>query len=254
MPDLYGFKTSKRSVHSARSMMGKELDLLLEGTSDGCSISDYKSAITERNILSKGTANNREITFQMLRTLYTLDPGKALFRALRRLRTRDNVVDHLLYFQLAFARDPLLRSATRLVLDLDRGTKFEKGPVEDVVRSFPGSSYSEVSVASFTRNMGSSWTQAGFLEGRHDKHRSQPALGSANAIFAALCAILDGWQGEVLFDSPWLRLLDRSRPETELLFETAARLGQMRLLKAGGVFEFRFPGYLTTEEEAFLHG
>lgn len=254
MSEQFGFKTTKRSVHSARSMMSREVAELLMTVHPDAPFEEYEAAVVEKNVLGKSTISNRTITFLLLKTLYTFDPKYALFRAFRKLQSTDMHERTFLTFQLAYARDPLLRGATAIVQALPLGGLFQKEPVENFVRSFPNSSFSPNSVASFTRNMSSTWSQAGFLSGEKGKRRIQPKIGVYNVSFACLCAYLDGWQGEVLFEAPWIRLLDRSRSEIELLMESASRLGQIRLLKAGGVYEFRFPGYLTTEEEEILHG
>ena len=57
-----------------------------------------------------------------------------------------------------------------------------------------------------------------------------------------------------MFDTPWLKLLDRPKEELLRLTEGASRSGILRLMVSGGVVELRFPGWLTIEEEALLNG
>jgi hypothetical protein len=148
------------------------------------------------------------------------------------------------------ARDPLLRASSESVLALQPGEAFSKDCFERVIQGYSGIDYSTNSIASFSRNLSSTWSQAGFLAGRVVKHRIRPDVGPSNMAFACFCAWLDGWQGESLLLSPWVRYLDLDRAGIEASIDAAARQGFLRLLKAGGVYEFRFPGYLTHDEEA----
>lgn len=210
----------------------------------------YRQAIVDENILGKDTASNRKYTLGFLACSYGLDGRYALFRALIRLWPTSTVQQRLLAFQLAMARDPLLRASAEPVLALQPGEAFSKDCFVRVIRGYSGIEYSANSIASFSRNLSSTWSQAGFLAGRVEKHRARPDVGPANMAFACFCAWLDGWQGESLLLSPWVRNLDLDRAGIEALIDAAARQGLLRLLKAGGVYEFRFPGYLTADEEA----
>jgi hypothetical protein len=52
--------------------------------------------------------------------------------------------------------------------------------------------------------------------------------------------------------SRWVRLLDRQPDETIALATAASKRGLLVFMAAGGVFESRFPGYLSAEEEGWL--
>jgi hypothetical protein len=181
---------------------------------------------------------------------YGLDGAWGLFGVLVRLWPTNPSQQQLLAFHLAMACDPLLRASAEPALALQPGKAFSKDCFEKVIRGYSGIEYSANSIASFSRNLSSSCSQAGFLAGRVAKHRSKPDVGPANTAFSCFCEWLDIWHGESLLLSPWVRYLDLDRAGIEVLIEMAARQGLLRRLKAGRVYEFRFPDYLTHDEEA----
>lgn len=250
MPERFGFVAGKRSVHQARSMMGTEIIALLDHADASVGVDGYKRMVVDDNLLNKATSRNRSITYDYLRILYGLDSRFALFRAVRSLWPSDAEPKQFLAFQLAFARDALLRHSAGFILHMPIGRQLTKDLLEELVGTYSSTAYSPASLASFGRNLASTWTQAGFLTGKVAKYRSRPKVGAAHAAFACFCAWLDGWQGESLFEAPWLGYLDLSREELIALVESAARQGLFRLLRAGGVYEFRFPGWLNADEEA----
>lgn len=250
MPEHFGFVAGKRSVHQARSMMGNEIVALLDHADASVDVEGYKRMVVEDNLLNKATSRNRSITYNYLRILYGLDSRLALFRAVCGLWPSDDESKQFLVFQLAYTRDPLLRHSADFILRMPIGRQLTKDLFEEVVGTYSSTAYSPASLASFGRNLASTWTQAGFLSGKVAKYRSRPKVSAVHAAFACFCAWLDGWQGESLFDAPWLGYLDLSRGELIVLVESAARQGLFRLLRAGGVYEFRFPGWLSADEEA----
>ncbi len=252
MPARLGFRTAKSSAHQGRSIMSRELSRLIGILGRDVELQAFETAILDDNLLEKQTTSNRKITYEFLAYTYGLDRTFPLFRALLRLWPSEDVQRQFMAFQMAMARDALLRASVRVILPMEPGVHLEKAVLEAVVIEYPEIQYSANSVASFGRNLGSTWTQAGFFQGKVGKCRSPPQPGPANAAFACFCAYLDGWQGEYLLTSPWMGYLDLDRRALESLVDDAARLGMLRLLKAGDVYEFRFPGFLTHDEEAYL--
>lgn len=235
-------------------MMLKELVDLFAVIQENSEYVSYESAILRDNVLRKATQSNRERSLSHLRALYSLDQGNALFRNLRRLWNSDSTCQPLLAFQLSFARDGFLRASAPVILEQRKGATLERFDTETFVRHYSKGTYTEASVVSFSQNINGSWTQAGFLYGKLSKIRTSPVIGYPNIAFALFIAYLDGWRGESMFETQWLRLLDRPREELMRLAEGASRSGIIRLMASGGVVELRFPGWLTPEEEALLNG
>jgi len=92
-------------------MMLTELTSLLEymSTTDAAK-TDYTRAIVEDNCLAKRTEKNRQISKRFLVELYSLDPGRLLFRSLLFFWQRDPAGRPLLALLCVYARDGLLRS------------------------------------------------------------------------------------------------------------------------------------------------
>ena len=254
MPVRMGFSRSQLGGHRARSMMSAELSLLFNTVPKDAASEAYSDAILSLNVLGKGTTSNRGYSYSCLRDFYALDPRVPLFRGLRRL-WKNAVNGHaLLAFQAAYARDSIVRQTASIVLGRETGMPHIRAEMEAAIREHTGGQYSDNTVCSVARNVNSSWTQAGYLEGRVNKKRSRPDIGQYHVSLALFIAHLDGWRGESMFDTPWLKLLDRPKEELLRLTEGASRSGILRLMVSGGVVELRFPGWLTIEEEALLNG
>src|SRR5437868_2651921 len=65
-----GFRGALGSVHASRTVMLKELSLLLDGVSPDAPASRYRGAIVEDNILGKATRSTRLKTTEHLTALY----------------------------------------------------------------------------------------------------------------------------------------------------------------------------------------
>ena len=85
MNDLtkFGFSYMRGGVHTARTMMLKEIEMLFSFVNlPEADKSDYLSAIEKENCLKKRSVKTRVLTFRHLAELYSLDPNILIFRAL----------------------------------------------------------------------------------------------------------------------------------------------------------------------------
>ena len=255
-PDLllrYGFRLSRSGAHASRTLMLAELEALLCRASEAAAKSDYARLIVDANILIKRTVKSRKLTAQHLIELYGLDDRVCLFRVFRRFWMQDEKARPVLALTLALARDPLLRMSRALVLSKLPDEPLDRRETENELdRAEPGR-FSAASLKSFAQNINSSWTQAGFLHGRARKVRALPIITPTNLAFALLLGYLEGRRAQRLFASDWARLVSGSQDELIALAESASRRGLLVFMSAGGVMEVRFPGYLTPEEEGWLH-
>ncbi len=113
-----GFSSGKGGVHTARTMMLKELETLLAYVgSPEAEKKDYQRAVTEENCLGKRSTKTRTLTFRHLADLYSLDRTCLLFRALLFFWSRDLPGRPLLALLCAYARDALLRSSASFILE-----------------------------------------------------------------------------------------------------------------------------------------
>ena len=117
--ERFGFCHGRNSAHMARTMMLKELRLLLNTTPITSTKSDYEQAILEENCLGKRSSRTRKLSKRHLVNLYGLDPDITIFRMLRYFWQRDSEGRSLLACLCVYARDPLFRNTAPVIVDID---------------------------------------------------------------------------------------------------------------------------------------
>lgn len=244
-----GFRFGLNGPHAARTMMLGDLRLLLARTSAQSTREDYSAAVLGHNVLGKSTRKARELALRHLSTLYGLTPTQPLFRALRRLWPLQESAQPLLALAVALARDPLLRGTQFFVLSSPLGSAMPTETFQRVLCTTLPDRFSPASLQSFARNIAGSWTAGGLLQGRAPRYRSRPVLAPESVAMLLFLGYLEGLSGQRLFSSSWMQLLDATSDELEGLASVAADRGLLVFMRAGGIQEVRFPGYLTAEEE-----
>ena len=242
---VWGFRFGERGTHTSRTIMFKELSLLLEAVSIDASREDYTVAVVGENCLGKRTVANRKISLQHLRELYALDPRVLLFSALRELWGRDRSSRALLALLLALARDPLLRVTCTAVLRTPLGHEFARQPMMDAVAEAVGDRLNRKTMDKVVRNAASSWTQSGHLRGRGRKSRQRVQATPAVAAYALLLGFATGRRGGLLFETPWCGVLDTDAGELMELAIASKRLGLIDLKQSGSVIDVSFPKILS---------
>lgn len=249
----FGFRLGRSAAHQSRTMMLDELQTLLHAAPDNATKADYMALMVDANILGKGTSKARQLTAKHLVELYGLDDKLCLFRVFRHLWQQDAQARPVLALTLALARDPLLRLSRPLMLAKQPGEAVDRREVEEMLDQSDPGRFSAASLKSFAQNINGSWTQAGFLQGRVRKVRILPRVTPTNLAYALFVGHLEGLRAQRLFASEWANLISGSRDELVALAQSASRRGLLVFMNAGGVMEVRFPGYLTPEEEGWLH-
>jgi hypothetical protein len=230
-----------------------ELTILLNHVPATASRADYLAAIEDANVLGKKTVRTRALTAKHLRELYGLKPELAVFRALRSFWTRDSGEGRpLLALLCAVARDPLLRSSADVVLSAPAGACIDKGVFEKLFLDQAPYRFAATTLGSLAQNIASTWTQSGHLSGRLHKNRSRPVVSPAAASYAATLAFLEGAQGQLLFHSPYIRLLECPVNEVHDLLVTASRRGWIDYRSVGAVVDVRLTDLLTAEEQEWV--
>ncbi len=244
-----GFRFGINGPHAARTMMLDDLRLLLANTRPQASRADYSAAIVDNNVLGKPTRKSRELAFRHMATLYALDPGNPIFRALRHLWLFNEAAQPMLALAVALARDPLLRGTQAFVLEQPVGVAVPRNLIENFLGASCSERFSSASLKSFAQNVAGTWTAAGLLQGRGRKIRALPPPHPESIAMLLFLGFLEGRTGQRLFSSEWLNVLCLALDELESLASAAAHRGLLVFMNAGGVKELRFPGYLTSEEE-----
>ena len=252
--DLFGFNMKAGGgVHTSRTIMLLELETLLSRVADSSSEKAvYQLAIVDDNCLSKRTENTRKLTFQHLVELYGLSSDIILFRALLFFWKRDVDAQPLLALLCAYARDPLLRTATPYMLALKDGNIMAREALEQHLEGlFPGR-FSPATLKSTAQNLNSSWTKSGHLTGKALKRRT-PVTPTAGALsYALFLGYLSGVRGQALLTSDYVRILNCPVSLALTLAEEASRKGWMVWKRVGDVMEVHFPNLINLQEAEWI--
>jgi len=247
--NLMGFRNGATSVHTSRTMMLRELMLLLEHVSADAPASKYLDAIVDDNVLAKPTRSTRQRTAQRLTELYALDPSCTLFRLLRYFWAADTASQPMLAFLVTCARDPLLRATTPFLFTIPLGQTVAPVAIADHLHTQYPSRFRPSTLIATAQRLASSWAQAGYLHGKQTKRRVHPHITPVVTAFALLLGYLCGLRGARLFESALTQLLDCPPAELTELTVEASTQEWLRYRASGAVVEMTFPGLLTPAEE-----
>ncbi|MEJ7670900.1 MAG: hypothetical protein WKH97_19710 [Casimicrobiaceae bacterium] len=232
-----GFRFGAKGTHTSRTMMLAELNAAFAAVAEGASRDDYATAIIEGNCLGKVTTATRRLTNQRLGELYGLDTAISLFRVLRRLWSADVAGRPLLALQCAIARDPLLAATVVSVIALPPGSELHRDAVRAVLRDDVDERLNDATLDKVTRNVASSWAQAGHLVGRTFKKRAQVRATPGSVAFGLYLGHAVGFRGAPLFATGWVSLLDCTPASARDLAIEAKRIGLIDLRIAGEVVD-----------------
>jgi len=249
-----GFRIGDKGMHTSRTIMFKELDLLFEDQEQGAPREAYVSAIIDQNCLGKHTVSTRKLTCQRLSELYGLDPSIPLFRILRYFWQVDETGRPLLALLSALARDPLLRVTSPPILQMNTGEELMRQKLTDALRQSVQNRLNNGTLDTVVRNTSSSWTQSGHLTGRVRKYRQKVNSTPIVTAYALVLGYILGARGSGLFKSLWAKVLDTPHEELVSLATDAKRLGFLDLSQAGGVVEVTFTRLFTEDERHLIHG
>ena len=243
----YGFVTDGLGAHSSRTIMLKELRLLLAACPPTTDMEGFRLAILHENVLLKHTESTRKESFRRLRELYSLDLELLLFRALRTLWDQAPEAQSQLALLCATARDPMLRATAEVVLTAPLESLVTAQMIsQSIDEQFPGR-LNPTTLASTGRHAASSWTQTGHLLGRTNKVRSRAKSHPTSAAYALLLGYLCDVRGEALFHTLWARLLDAPVHILREQAILASQQGWLEYRHSGEVTEISFH-YLLSEE------
>lgn len=251
--DRFGFASRDGGVHSARTMLFPDLVIAMDHLSGGAvRAGDLTEAIVGRNLLGRRSMSARREAAARLQTLYGLDDRFAIFRALRRLWDRDEAARPVLALLVAMARDGILRSALPFARALAPGERFDVSELDAFLRRRDPGHYSESTRRSISRNIASSWRQAGVLAGVVRKVRSAVPARPASVSLALFLGYLDGARGASLFSTPWMGVFDAEPVALRAAARDANAHDLLRMASLDTVVEISFPGWLNDDERRWL--
>lgn len=235
-----GFRFGHIGTHTSRTIMLDELTATFAAVPLASRPPAYGAAIVEENCLGKQTVSTRRLTLQRLRELYAFDPAVPIFRIMRRLWDLDEQSRRLVALLVSLARDPLLLASAEVVVGMPHGSEFQRTPMRDALAKAVGERLNESTLNKLVRNVASSWSQSGHLEGRTFKFRRIVRPTPAAVAFALYLAHAAGLAVKESFTSGWLRVLDCTESSTLELATAAKRLGIVDLNMAGNVIDLNF--------------
>src|SRR6266849_4464146 len=130
----YGFVRSPVGTHTSKTMMLRELTLLMGASRAEAEYAERRGLVVGENVTLKGTQATRKETFQRLGQLYGLRREMVLYRALRDLWSVGEGERPLLALLCASARDPLLRVTAPAVLEVPEGSVVTPQRLEEQVQ------------------------------------------------------------------------------------------------------------------------
>lgn len=250
-PLTAGFRSDAQSVHGSRTIMVADLSELLLHVPANSEHETYRHAIQDENVLGKKTASTRLWAYTKLRELYGLDPRLPVFRALRLLWDADSEGQHLLALLAATARDSLLRSTMRAVIETPVGKELTRERLQEAVVAARGDRFSVTTMKSLLANLTSSWTQSGHLTPR-GRIRVVPPTSTSAVAFALFLGHLTDARGLMLFATPWTALLGLPESRLQDLAREASRRGWLTYRGIGDVVDITFERLLTPADVAAL--
>jgi len=248
-----GFSTAATGGHIGRSMMFLEMRILVRSLPSKVNKDDFVRVIVDENILEKPTLSSRKESLVRLTQLYGMDPSKALFRVFWQLAHKDSDSLPQLCLVCAYARDPQLRHSYDLIRKLRLGETLVRSDMElHLENGFP-SRFSVATKASMARNVDTTWTVGGHLEGKVNKTRRLPEPRPISAAYAMFVGYLTGFRGERLLDSVYASLVSSNRSQLQASLSLASAMGLISLKQAAGIVEFDFSNLLTSTEQELIH-
>jgi hypothetical protein len=248
-----GFSDASIGGHSARSMMYREMSIMVHSMPVAVEKGDFYRSIVDENILEKATQDSRKKSLRHLIELYGLDSTKPLFRVLWQLAHSD--IDSLpqLCLVSAYARDPQLRYSFELIRTLRPGEVLERASMEcHLEHGFPAR-FSPAMKKSMAQNVNTTWTFGHHLTGKLKKTRQTPQPRPSSAAYSMFAGYLTGLRGEQLLSSAYAFLVSPNRAELLSALALASTLGLLSLKIAGAIVEFDFSTLLTPSELGLLH-
>lgn len=232
-----GFRAGDRGTHSSRTFMVTELAELLQAAPASASRADFTRVAVEDNALGKPTTSGRRLALQRLSELYVLDSRTRLFRVFHRAWLADEHGRELPALLCALARDPLLRASAPAVLSLQPGAELIRGNLIAALRAVTHDRLNDSILDKVARNAASTWSQAGFLDGRVRKVRREISPTPAATAFVLWLGSLRGASGATLLSTRWAAVLDRAPSALLPLALQAAQRGLIHARVGGGVTE-----------------
>lgn len=226
-----------KTVHTARTMMFEEISRLMNFASGG----DNHQVALHENITGKQTQKNLQRTNAALVRLYELDDRSVGFTCFKYFWDMVQEPERpLLAFLFASANDFLLYESLEVIIKTPAGSTVSSSSLSDIITRNHSDLFSPNTIASASRNLISSFRQAGFLSKapQNLKIKISPEVFSFS--FACLIAYLKGNHGALIQESKWIEVLGLNSTSFRDLAVQASLIELMEFKFAGSVVSISF--------------
>ncbi|MCB0748385.1 MAG: hypothetical protein KDC90_13065 [Ignavibacteriae bacterium] len=195
----------------------------------------------KENIASKQTKSNQKRTDSALINLFKFDEDYVPFKCFKHFW---QIVDEnelptitLLY---AVCHDYLLKESANVILETPVGEKVSKPRLEANIELYHPQKFTKNTISSATRNLISSWKQAGYISYNKLGIRIQQNHSYQIVAFAFLMAYVNGDRGDFILKSKWVKILALSELQIRELAAEAAKRDLLQYQFAGNVSVISF--------------
>lgn len=200
----------------------------------------YAEALGQ-NVVGKKSSAGASKSARYLKRLYGFDLKDSLFLAFRffwnLVEPQERPMVAMVY---ALHRDDLLAESHEVIEKLKVGTAATASLFEDLIESHHPHLFAANTRQSISRNLASSWKQAGFVAGKVKTMRVQPEISYRVACFAFLLAYLQGDRGEFIWKNKGVAALGLPESKLRELAMECARRDLMQYQFAGSVTAISF--------------
>lgn len=218
------------TIHHSRTIMFDEVERIVE---TGKADNDFIQAI-DNNAIGKKSQTALQNAKAKLLGIYSFDPKDHTFSLFLKLWEESNNNERrLLTLLMALKEDDLLEKSTEFILSIPIGERVEKQPLVKHLSKYVD--YTENTLKSTSRNIISSWKQAGFIREGKNRLRTEPTITYHVAAYAIALGVLDGLEGEFLIKSPYIKALGISDDLLNQLLNEAKIKDLIKYQNTGGV-------------------
>lgn len=231
------FLIPSKTVHTARTMMLEEISRLMNYASGDY---DHLQAL-QQNISGKQTQKNLQRTNAALIKLYELDNKSVGFICFKYFwNIAPESERPLLAFLFASTSDYLLYESMDAFIETLPGYPVNSGALAKIIERNHSDSFSPNTIASASRNLISSYRQAGFLTKSTDNLKIKISPEVYSFSFACLIAYLNGNHGSLIQESKWIEVLGLDHSSFRELAVQASLKDLMEYKFAGSVVSISF--------------
>lgn len=198
---------------------------------------NYLDSMTN-NVFGKKSEDNIKKTTNFLKMLYTFNVNYPSFKFLKYfwLHT-DEREKSILALLFAIQQDYLLTESISVVAESKLLEKVEIEKIESNIEKYHPNRFTKNTLRSVAQNIASSWKQAGFITGKMKNIRTQPEVSYNCVAFAFIMAYLNGFRGDFILSSKWVKALCLNEQQLrELAIEASKR----------GLIQYQFSGNVTS--------